>query len=144
MAVMDSDTDLDAGMEITVVAEGSSLESDQEAHIRRLLVKLGKRLAHFPEPSAHVVLKQQHGQQRVDVALRVELGPLGNHLISHQWGKTDDHAVRLAIADVERQLERRLAKQRGEHTFGVPSRREPASLRPHPPGEEEAAGGEEQ
>jgi hypothetical protein len=37
------------------------------------------------------------------------------------------------VADVERQLERRLATQRGEPTYGVPSRREPAQLRPHPP-----------
>ena len=131
---------MESGMEITVVSADAPLGSGEETHIRRQLEKLGKRLTHFPEPSADVVLKQQHGQQRVDVALRVELGPLGNHLISHQWGKTADHAVRLAVADVERQLERRLAKQRGEHTYGVPSRREPSALRPNPPGEAEPVG----
>jgi hypothetical protein len=38
--------------------------------------------------------------------------------------------VHLAIEDLERQLERRLAGQRGEPTYGVPSRRLPKQLRP--------------
>jgi hypothetical protein len=66
----------------------------------------------------------------VAVDLRLELGPLGSHLISHQAAETADRAVRLAVEDVERQLERQLAVQRGEPSFGVPSRREPTSLRP--------------
>jgi hypothetical protein len=37
------------------------------------------------------------------------------------------------VKDIERQLERRHAQQRGEHSFGVPSRRLPRELRPHPP-----------
>jgi hypothetical protein len=36
----------------------------------------------------------------------------------------------LAVADVERQLERKVASQRGEHRYGVPSRRLPKQLRP--------------
>jgi hypothetical protein len=38
--------------------------------------------------------------------------------------------VRLAMADVERQLERQHAVQSGEPSFGVPSRRLPTELRP--------------
>jgi hypothetical protein len=44
--------------------------------------------------------------------------------------ETADRAVHLAVRDVERQLERRHATQRGEPTYGVPSRRLPAELRP--------------
>jgi hypothetical protein len=69
----------------------------------------------------------------MEVDLRVQLGPLGAHLVSHQRAGTTAHAVRLAVEDVERQLERRHADQRGEASFGVPSRREPAALRPNAP-----------
>jgi len=47
-------------------------------------------------------------------------------LISHQVDETLHRAARRAIADAERELERRLAKQRGEPSFGIPSRRRTA------------------
>ena len=72
-------------------------------------------------------------QRRVTADLRVQLGPLAAHLISHQAAESADLAARLAVEDVERQLERRLAKQRGQPTYSVPSRRLPEALRPHPP-----------
>lgn len=109
------------------------LGRDQERRIRRRLERLGERLSHFPEPTATAVLKRHETQRQVETALRVELGPLGAHLISHQAAETAPHAVRLAVEDVERQLERHLAQQRGEHTYGVPSRRLPKADRPHPP-----------
>lgn len=60
----------------------------------------------------------------------MKLSPLGSHLISHQGAETVDRAVRIAVEDVERQLEREHAMQRGEPSFGVPSRRLPSNLRP--------------
>ena len=118
---------------ITLETRDCPLGADEERHIRHQLEMLGQRLAHFPEPIATAVLKQHDLQRQVEVALRVELGPLGKHLISHQAAETATHAVRLAVEDVERQLERSLSRQRGEHTFGVPSRRLPKADRPHPP-----------
>lgn len=118
---------------ITIEADDHPLGTDDERHIRHHLEMLGQRLSHFPEPIATVVLKRHEAQRQVDVSLRVELGPLGGHLVSHQAAETPTHAVRLAVEDVERQLERRLSKQRGEHTYGVPSRRLPKADRPHPP-----------
>jgi hypothetical protein len=118
---------------ITLETHDCPLGPDEERHVRYQVEMLGKRLAHFPEPIATVVLKRHELQRRVEVALRVELGPLGEHLVSHQAAETAAHAVRLAVEDGERQLERRLAKQRGEHTYGVPSRRLPKAGRPHPP-----------
>lgn len=105
-------------MSLRVVLKSAKcpLRDDEERHIRRHLERLGLRLAHFPEPIATLVLERHPRQRRIEAALRVELGPLGDHLISHQAAETAGHAVRLASEDVERQLERRLAKQRGEHT----------------------------
>jgi ribosome-associated translation inhibitor RaiA len=108
---------------ITLEDHDCPLGPDDERRIRHHLKRLGRRLTHFPEPIATVVLKRHLQQRQVEVSLRVELGPLGEHLVSHQTAETAPHAVRLAVEDLERQLERRLAKQRGEHTFGVPSRR---------------------
>jgi hypothetical protein len=44
-------------------------------------------------------------------------------LISHQSAETVDLSLGKAIHDVERQLERHHGKQRGQPSFGVPSRR---------------------
>jgi hypothetical protein len=104
----------------------------EEERIRRLLERLERRLAKFPDPQTILTLRRYSDRRRVTLDLRVELGPRAGELISHQAAETADHAMRLAVEDVERQLERRLATQRGEPTFGVPSRREPEHLRPHP------------
>jgi hypothetical protein len=104
----------------------------QEAKIRHHLRHLERRLVHFPEPAAVLTLRRHQAQRRVTVDLRVELGPMAGELVSHQAAETPEHAVRLAIEDTERQLERRLATQRGEPTYGVPSRRLPSRERPHP------------
>ena len=46
---------------------------------------------------ATVVFKRHERQRQVEVALRVELGPLGEHLVSHQAAETAIHAVRLRM-----------------------------------------------
>jgi hypothetical protein len=99
---------------------------------------LERRLVHRSEPIAELVLKQHLGPRQVEANLQVLLGSLGPQLIGHQLAKTAGHAVRLAVEDVERQLERRQATQRGELTFAVPSRRLPRQTRPHPPGRTDA------
>lgn len=108
------------------------LGEQQTALIDRHLERLEGRLGHFPDPTAIVTLRHQQAPRRVTVDLRVELGPNAGELVSHQSAEVPAHAVRLAVEDAERQLERRLATQRGEPTFGTPSRREPKALRPHP------------
>jgi ribosome-associated translation inhibitor RaiA len=134
-------------LERIIRVSGLSLTEADERRIQHQLDGLERRLVHHPEPRAVLVFAGHENQRRVQVDLRVELGPLGGHLISHQQAETADRAVRLAIADVERQLERQHAAQRGEPSFGVPSRRLPAELRPSPftrpatvtPAEDEAA-----
>jgi hypothetical protein len=60
----------------------------------------------------------------------VHLGVDGAELVSHQSGETAEQAARLAVEDVERQLERYAATLRGEPAYHTPSRREPRDLRP--------------
>ena len=84
-----------------------------------------------------------HGLQRqCEVDLRLQLGPLGPHLVSHQTAETVEAAVRQAVSDIERQLERRLARQRGEPAYGVPSRSLPRQTRPAKRGGAEARAAE--
>jgi hypothetical protein len=95
----------------------------EERRIRRQLEGLGRRLARHPQPSADIVLRPHPGQRQTRADMRVQLGSLGPHLVSHQLARTPDRAVRLAVDDIQRQLERRLAQQRGEPSYAVPSRR---------------------
>lgn len=110
------------------------LSNDEDRRIRQHLAGLERRLIHRPDPTAVLQLEEHTARRQVQADLRVRLGPLGPQLISHQAAPTADHAVRLAVEDIKRQLERRTARQRGEHSYGVPSRRLPAHLRPNPPG----------
>lgn len=116
----------------TVSAEGFALTDEERRRVDRRLAALEKRLVKHPEPKAVLRLVAYPGPRRIEADLRVQLGPLGNHLISHQQAETPDLAARLAVADVARQLERQHAAQRGEPSFGVPSRRLPRQLRPQP------------
>ncbi len=120
-------------LEAKLDVHGFTLTDEEERRIRHQLGSLERRLSQRPEPTARLALERHVARRQVEVDLRVELGPLGPTLISHQLAEMPDHAVRLAVEDVERQLERHVASQRGESTFGVPSRREPESLRPHAP-----------
>jgi ribosome-associated translation inhibitor RaiA len=121
-------------LETKVKLHGLTLTGAEERRVHKRLHALERRLIHRPEPTAELGLRPHGAQRQVQADLRLTLGPLGPRLVSHQTAETADHAVRLAIEDVERQLERRQARQRGEQTYGVPSRRLPAALRPHPPG----------
>ena len=64
-------------------------------------------------------------------------------MVSHNSGETAEQAARLAIEDVERQLERYMATLRGEPAFGTPSRREPRDLRPGTQADETDTGDED-
>jgi ribosome-associated translation inhibitor RaiA len=112
-------------LQTTLNTNGMYLSEDDQQRIQHQLDMLERRLVHRPDPSAVLVFTDHPSQRTVQVELRVQLGPLGAHLISHQSAETAPHAVRLAVQDVERQLERQQASQRGEPSFGVISRREP-------------------
>src|SRR5579871_4133602 len=101
-------------MELVIHGDGLSLSAPEEAQIRRRFVGLERRLQNHPEPKAIVTLGHSIPQRRFSVDLRVELGPLGPQLISHESAPTLLAAVRMTVSDVERQLERRHAEQRGE------------------------------
>jgi hypothetical protein len=110
-------------LERKLQTRGLSLTDVDEQRIRHHLDALERRLVHHPEPVAGLVLAGHPMQRQVEAHLRVRLTPLGAHLVSHQAAATTDQAVRLAVEDVERELERKHAEQRGEPSFGVPSRR---------------------
>lgn len=111
------------------------LDAEQERRVGNYLKTIEARVERFAEPVAILTLRAHDAQRRVTADLRVKLGTSAGDLVSHQAAESPDHAVRLATEDIERQLERVLSIRRGEATFGVPSRREPASERPHPRGQ---------
>ncbi len=119
-------------METKLELRGVVLTSAQERRIRHQLTKLEQRLTHRPEPIASLMLSAHLDQRSVEADLRVQLGPLGRHLVSRRTAEMPDEATRLAMEDIARELERQISAQRGEETYGVPSRREPANLRPKP------------
>jgi ribosome-associated translation inhibitor RaiA len=108
---------------INVHHQNVTLSEAEDDRLRRQLATLDKRLIHHPSPLAELTISHLSGPAHFEVDLRVQLAPLGAHLISHQTGATPHRAVRLAINDILRQIEREHAKQRGEPSFGVPSRR---------------------
>lgn len=120
-------------LEIKMTLNGLTLTEVQERRIRRHLARLDRHyLARRPEPKAALVFRHHEAQRRIELNMQVQLGPLGGHVVSHQTAETPEHAVRLAVDDIERQLERLRASQQGQPTYGVPSRRLPKQLRPHP------------
>lgn len=117
-----------------------TLSAADEARLQHQLEALDRRLVHEASPVAEIGLTQLEGPKRVEVDFRLRLGPLGAHLISHQSAASVQRATRLAINDIERQLEREHAKQRGEPTFGVPSRRRPTWQLSETSGESSSSG----
>jgi ribosome-associated translation inhibitor RaiA len=116
---------------ITLERHGVSLNTNQEQRVRRQLTTLGRRLVHRPEPAAVLSFSGPNGQREIEASLRVQLGPLGPTLTSSQTAQTPDRAAHLAIQAIERQLERLVAGQRGESSYGVPSRRRLETHRGH-------------
>ncbi|MCC6791456.1 MAG: HPF/RaiA family ribosome-associated protein [Thermomicrobiales bacterium] len=102
----------------------------QQERIDRQFESIERRLSDAPDPVARLTLKSQDEQRVVTADLRITLGTKAMELISHQSAEKPDHAVRLALEDAERQLERLRSQQRGEPAYGVPSRRLPKHLRP--------------
>ena len=100
-----------------------TLSPTDERRIEHRLEVLARRLAKRPAPTAVLTLTYLEDRRVVEADLRVQLGPLGAHLVAHEAAATPDHAARLAVEQVERQLERQVAAQRGEPAYGVPSRR---------------------
>ncbi|HLH21133.1 MAG TPA: hypothetical protein VK066_01320 [Chloroflexota bacterium] len=107
---------------------GLALNDLEARRIERQLRALGQRLESAPDPLITLLLDRPGGRTDVSARLRVRLGHLGGHLVSRETGTTADQAVRGAVARISRQLERQRANQRGEPTFGEPSRR--GTLRP--------------
>jgi hypothetical protein len=120
-------------LSIQVDLQGLSLPNVDQRRMRAHLRSLERRLKNRPEPAAVLVLRQHVDQRRVIADLRIELGPLGPTLVSHRAAETPDVAIRHAVEDIERELERQVSEQHGDASFGVPSRREPRRRRPHPP-----------
>lgn len=117
-------------LERIIQTHGVEWSADVEERIQRHLDHLERRLVHHPEPVANLVFTEHPSTRKIGLHLRVQLGPLGPTLFSRRSAETPDHVVRLAVEDIERQLDREHAEQRGEPTYGVPSRRLPEALRP--------------
>lgn len=110
--------------------EGLALNDLETRRIRRHLDRLANRLANWSDPIVTLLLWPREGPPGVTARVRVRFGHLGGHLVSQESGDSADQAARGALEQVIRQLERHLADLRGEPTFAVPSRREPATHRP--------------
>ncbi|HEY8445707.1 MAG TPA: HPF/RaiA family ribosome-associated protein [Thermomicrobiales bacterium] len=110
-----------------------TLSSAEDKQLRRHLQRLERRLQRFQEPRVSVTIKEFPPEGKVTVDFRLIPAPRERELISHQAGQNAGQAVRLAVEDIERQLERWFAKMRGEPAYGVPSRREPEELRGQTP-----------
>ena len=108
----------------------TQLSPDSEKRIRRHVAGLERRLVKFANPLITITIKDRVTERRHTADIRVQLGVDGVELVSHNDGESAEHATRLAIEDVERQLERYMSTLRGEATYGTPSRREPRDLRP--------------
>ena len=113
---------------ITLERHGVPLTAAQERRVHRHLTTLGRRLERRPEPIAVLSFAGPNGQHEIEASLRVQLGPLGPTLTGSQAASTPDRAAHLAIQSIERRLERLVAGQRGEPSYGVPSRRRLGSL----------------
>ena len=108
----------------------TNLSPDAEHRIQRHIAGLERRLVKFKNPQGRLTVRDRPTERRHTADLLLELGVDGVELVSHHAGESAEHAARLAIEDVERQLERYVSTLRGEPSFHEPSRREPRDLRP--------------
>ena len=101
-------------LQTRVQVRGFVLNDVEERRIQRHLRLLGRRLVSSPDPVAVLILYWHPDQRQVKARMRVRLGHLGGHLVSRTTAETTDYAARLAIEDVKRQVERHMARLRGE------------------------------
>ncbi|TAK35790.1 MAG: hypothetical protein EPO21_05050 [Chloroflexota bacterium] len=101
-------------LEVRLRVRNFVLNDIEARRIQRHLRSLGRRLAGWPDPRATLTISWHQEQRRMEARLRIRLGHLGPHLISRRSAETADHAVRLTIEDVKRQVERGRAPWRVE------------------------------
>lgn len=112
--------------------KGVELSKTEEERIDRQIEALETRLKNFKNPRIDVTIDGSHAPQETGAKIQVSLRVDGKVLASEEKGVSADTAVKAAMQDVKRQLEKEVAKLRGEDTYGVPSRRLPDDLRPNP------------
>ena len=117
-------------MPIELSTPKTRISLDSGKRIQRHLNGLEKRLANFHNANVHLTIRDRPTERRHTADAVVALGVDGVELASHHSGESAEHAARLAIEDIERQLEKYVATLRGESSFGTPSRREPRDMRP--------------
>lgn len=117
-------------MPVELNTPGTQLSPDSAKRIQRHIAGLERRLVKFANPLITITVKDRTTERRHTADVRVNLGVDGVELVSHNEGASAEQAARLAIEDVQRQLERYVANLRGKPAFGTPSRREPRDLRP--------------
>jgi ribosome-associated translation inhibitor RaiA len=132
-----------AKMPVELHTPRTRLSPDSEKRIQRHIAGLERRLVNFANPLISITIKDRVTERRHTADIRLQLGVDGVELLSHNDGESAEHAARLAIEDIERQLERYMSTLRGEATYGTPSRREPRDLRPGMQPAEESEEGEE-
>jgi ribosome-associated translation inhibitor RaiA len=117
-------------MAIELLTPKTHLGPEAERKIQRHLDSLEKRLVNFKNHDGTLTVRDKSTERRFTADLVVATGVDGVELVSRNASETAEQAARLAIEDIERQLERYVATLRGEPSFGTPSRREPKDLRP--------------
>lgn len=117
-------------MSTELLTPKTHLSPDAEKRVQRYLDGLERRLTKFHNHTVTLTVRDRSTERRFTADALVALGVDGVELVSHNNGETAEQAARLAVEDIERQLERYVATLRGEPSFGTPSRREPKDLRP--------------
>ncbi len=114
----------------TVQIRGFQLSDLEARRIERRLRRIYDRLADAEsQPRIDLTIEWHPLQRRAKSHLVVREGHLGRQLVASASAGTADQAVRFAAERVERQLARRVAVDRGQPSYGVPSRRFPERSR---------------
>ena len=117
-------------MPIELITPKTTLTPESEKRVRRDLDGLERRLSSLPHPIATLTLRDRSSERRFTADLILQTGVDSADLVAHQAAPTAEAAAKLAVEDIERQLEKYMATLRGDASFGTPSRREPKTLRP--------------
>jgi ribosome-associated translation inhibitor RaiA len=117
-------------MPIDLTTPRTHLSPETTKRIQHHLDSLDRRLGKFTNATTTVSVRERATERRYTADIRLAPGVDSVELVSHQSAETPEAASRLAVEDIERQLERFVATLRGESTYGTPSRREPKDLRP--------------